>query len=228
MKQTRPSTPPTPTRAKATARSSVTRAAADPSAQVATRSASVAGLALDTPWTLIVYRVPTDSSRARVAVWRDLKRVGGLYLQQCVCVLPKTPAIESSIADVRERIAGFGGTSQVFDISMDDPQRERLVADIRVLAERDYAEIIEECETRFVKEIEFERFRENYTFEEVEEIRHDLEKLHRWFRRATARDFFGAPGRAETQAWIERCSALLDAFEDDVYARTSGDDARET
>lgn len=179
----------------------------------------------DTPWVLIVYRVPTDSSRARVAVWRDLKRLGGLYLQQCVCVLPKTPQTDGEIAAIRQRVAEFGGTSNLFEIAVDAAQRTDLIGDFRALAERDYAEIIEECETKFVKEIEFERFRGNYTFEEVEEIRHDLDKIRRWFRRVVARDWFGGHGRAEAESWIERCAGLLDAFEEDVYTKTAEADA---
>jgi hypothetical protein len=180
----------------------------------------------DTPWSLIVYRVPTDSSRARVAVWRDLKRLGGLYLQQCVCVLPKTPRTDDELAAIRERVAEFGGTSNLFEISVDPQQRADLIADFQALAVRDYAEIIEECETKFVKEIEFERFRGNYTFEEVEEIRHDLEKIRRWFGRVVDRDWFGGPGRKEAETWIERCAALLDAFEEDVYTKTAEGDAQ--
>jgi hypothetical protein len=179
----------------------------------------------DTPWMLMVYRVPTESSRARVAVWRDLKRLGGLYLQQCVCVLPKTAQTDEEIDAIRQRVAGFGGTSNLFEISVDEAQRPDLIGDFRALAAREYAEIIEECETKFVKEIEFERFRSNYTFEEVEEIRHDLDKIRRWFGRVVARDWFGGAGRAETERWIERCAGLLDAFEEDVYTKTAEDDA---
>lgn len=201
------------------------------STRVASRAAedrSKSPLPDDTPWLLIVYRVPTDSSRARVAVWRDLKRLGGLYLQQCVCVLPRTTETAAEIAAIRERVDGYGGTSNLFEIDVDAGQRADLIGDFRELAARDYAEIVEECETKFVKEIEFERFRGNYTFEEVEEIRADLEKIRRWFRRVTARDWFGGPGRADAEAWIVRCAELLEAFEEDVYTRTAEDDARPT
>lgn len=185
----------------------------------------VARTPADAAWTLVVYRVPTNSSRARVAIWRDLKRLGGLYLQQCVCIVPQTTETAKSMTAIRERIEELGGTSNLFDVAMDGAQRDQLIADFRGLAERDYAEIVEECETKFVKEIEFERFRGNFTFEEVEEIRHDLEKIRRWFRRVSARDWFGAPGRAEAETWIERCAALLDGFEEEVFTHTSGDDA---
>ncbi len=215
------------TRSRDKAPTSGAPADASPSAGTSTAAGASTAVTVsaDPAWTLIVYRVPTDSSRARVAIWRDLKRLGGLYLQQCVCIVPHTTETAQSMTAIQEHIEELGGTSNVFDVAMNDPQRDQLIADFRGLAGRDYAEIVEECQTKFVKEIEFERFRSNFTFEEVEEIRHDLEKIRRWFRRASARDWFGAPGRAEAETWIERCAALLDAFEEDVFTDTSGDDA---
>lgn len=174
----------------------------------------------DPGWDLIIYRVPTDSSRARVAVWRDLKRLGGLYLQQCVCLFPARPELAPALTKVRDKIDALGGSSTLLRVPRaDDEQATRFVDGFRDLAARDYAEIIEECDTKFVKEIEFERFRENYTYEEAEEIRHDLEKIRRWYERVVARDWFDAPGRAEVEERIAACEQLLEAFEEDVYAR---------
>jgi len=92
-----------------------------------------------------------------------------------------------------------------------------------VLRNKEYAEIVEECETKFVKEIEFEHFRENYSFEEAEEISQDLEKIRRWFAKIVDRDWFHAEGRADVVSWIDRCAALLADFEEVVYRR-QGDD----
>ena len=49
------------------------------------------GAMAEREWVLLVYRVPTEPASRRVAVWRDLKRIGALYLQQCVCILPDAP-----------------------------------------------------------------------------------------------------------------------------------------
>src|SRR5262249_32327949 len=88
-----------------------------------------------------------------------------------------------------------------------------------------YAEIVEECETKFVKEIEFEHFRQNYTFAEADEIEQDLDKIRRWHARVQERDWFTAPGRADVEAWIARCDKLLEGFYAEVYARVAGDSA---
>lgn len=169
-------------------------------------------------WVLLTYKVPTQSSRARVAVWRDLKRLGALYLQQAVCVLPALPELLVALDLVRKRIDDLDGTSfsaRLTDLS--DRDRSQLVDGVLGNSARDYAEIIEECETKFFREIEFERFRKNFTFEETEEIAQDLEKLRRWLAKIVARDWIGAPGRAEAEAKVAQCAVMLEEFEAEVF-----------
>lgn len=179
-------------------------------------------------WILLVYRVPTEPASRRVTIWRDLKRLGALYLQQCVCILPRRDDLAVEVDRITAKLTGMGGEFTRFDLprlpAADDA---KFVASIRALRDKEYAEIVEECATRFVKEIEFERFRENFTFEEAEEIGQDLEKIRRWFKRIEERDWFQADGRLAVAAWIERCQTMLDEFEQDVY-RLAGDDSMMT
>lgn len=176
-------------------------------------------------WLVLVYRVPPEPSSSRVGIWRDLKRLGALYLQQCVCVVPDRPELRTAIAGVRERVERAGGSSNLFPVSQLPPEEaESLINGFRSLTAEQYAEIIEECETKFVKEIEFEHFRQNYTFAEGEEIEQDLEKIRRWYARVRERDWFDAPGRDGVEAWLERCTGLLDDFFATVHARVAGHD----
>jgi DNA-binding transcriptional regulator PaaX len=175
----------------------------------------------DGPWLMLIYRVPTDSSKARVAVWRELKRLGGLYVQQAVCVLPDQADLRDSLGKVRNRIDELGGSHIFLTLTdVDDDVRTQFVDGFRGQSAKEYAEIIEECETKFVKEIEFERFRSNYTFEEAEEIRQDLEKLRRWLAKVIARDWMSADGRQLAEQKVAECEQLLELFEADVYERT--------
>jgi hypothetical protein len=176
-------------------------------------------------WLLLVYKVPSEPSRVRVGVWRELKRLGALYLQQAVAIFPDQPAVHDGLAQVRARITEVGGTYHFFELAQVATDHEaNLVRGFRDLAGKEYAEIVEECETKFLKEIEFERFRGNFTFEEAEEIRQDLEKIRRWFDRVVGRDWFAAEGRAEVERWLERCETELELFEGDVYEKTGGAD----
>jgi hypothetical protein len=173
-------------------------------------------------WRVLIYRVPTEPASKRVAVWRDLRRLGALYLQQCACIFPEIAGVTEAVNQVAAKIPALGGETFLLDVPKLQPADEaRIIAAFRDQRTSEYAEIIEECETKFVKEIEFEHFRQNYTFEEAEEIEQDLEKIRRWFGQVKERDWFNADRRDEVEAWLERCRELLAGFEEEVYRHNS-------
>jgi ChrB-like protein len=175
-------------------------------------------------WRVLIYRVPTEPASKRVAVWRDLKRLGALYLQQCACIFPDIPGVSDEVNQVAAKIPALGGETFLLEVPKLQPEDEaRIIEAFRAQRASEYAEIIEECETKFVKEIEFERFRQNYTFEEAEEIEQDLDKIRRWFDRVRERDWFKADRRDEVETWLARCQGLLARFEEEVYRRNGSD-----
>src|SRR3979490_1868720 len=132
-------------------------------------------------WRVLIYRVPTEPASKRVAVWRDLKRLGALYLQQCACIFPDIPGVTDEANEVAAKSPAVGGETFLLEVPPRQPEDEaRIIQSYRTQRANEYAEIIEECETKFVKEIELEHFRQNYTFEEAAEIEQDLEKIRRW------------------------------------------------
>jgi hypothetical protein len=172
----------------------------------------------DSGWSLLIYRLPTQPSRVRVAVWRELRRLGALPLQQGVVALPAVEYLSGRLAEIEQRIQTEGGISYRFALNdLDEAQAGRLRAEWNALREQEYAEIIEECETKFAKEIEFEIFRGNLTAGEAEEIEADLDKIRAWFARVGARDLFGATNRAEADRAIAHCGELLEDFVERVY-----------
>lgn len=175
---------------------------------------------------VLIYQVPSQPSAARVGVWRELKRLGALYLQQSVCIVPSTPALRTELERIAARIADLGGTYHLLPLRSLPPEEEAKIVDGFIAQSTlQYEEIIENCEVNFSKEIEFERFRQNFTYAEAEEIRHDLDKIRRWYDRVVERDWFGAPRRADALQWIEHCERLLEAFEEEVFARHVPDEA---
>jgi DNA-binding transcriptional regulator PaaX len=177
-------------------------------------------------WLLLTYRVPSEPSRNRVSVWRELKRLGALFLQNCVCIVPDLPDCRAGLDAAEEKIAAAGGTHFRLPVPrLDAEQTERLVAAFRALSATEYQEIVEECETKFLPEIAFERGRGNFIYEEAEEIREDYEKIQRWFDRVLARDWFHADGREAVRRHLADCEAQLEAFEEEVYRRAGTDPA---
>ena len=168
---------------------------------------------------LLIYQVPSQPSAARVSVWRELKRMGALYLQQSVCIFPTRPELKAPLHNVAQRVTALGGSYHLLPLrALPHEEEAKIVEGFLAQSNQQYDEIIEYCEVNFTKEIEFEHYRQNYTYAEAEEIRQDLDKIRHWFDRVVERDWCGASKREDTAAGIERCEKLLEEFELRVFA----------
>lgn len=173
---------------------------------------------LPTRFVVLAYRLPPRPTANRVYVWRMLRKVGAVYLQQSVCVFPQNQQVSRDLQPILRKIEESAGEYHVLPLRRLAPDEEgKLIAEFRQQTARHYAEIIENCEVDFVREIEFETARRNYTYEEAEEIRAEYEKITAWFDRVRRRDWFGAPNQQDARAWLERCGSLLEEFEARVY-----------
>lgn len=174
-------------------------------------------------WVLLIYRIPSDPSKNRVAVWREVKKLGAAYLQNGVCLLPAGPESESAFAQLAERITGQGGEAILFRaVAGGSGQEQALISEFHRLRNQEYAELCEQGE-HFLAEVERETQSGKFTFGEMEEIEEDLDKLTRWMEKVTARDRFGAPGRAEAEARLTQCREAYEEFARRVYAAESGE-----
>lgn len=176
---------------------------------------------------LLVYRMPIKPAAARVATWRQLKRLGAVYPQQSVCVFPDEPSIMRDLRPTLEKIEDSGGEYHLLPLrKLSEEEEAKIIALFVDQSAKQYQEVIENCEVNFTKEIEFETFRKNFTYEEAEEIRVEFEKIGNWFNRVQQRDWFNAPNREEAASWLKRCEAMLEEFEARVY-QLQGDDGGE-
>jgi hypothetical protein len=162
--------------------------------------------------------MPAKPTAGRVAVWRQLKKVGAIYLQQSVCVFPDNAEVRRDLAPILERIGAAAGEFHLLPLrKLDSEEEAKLIQQFQEQTSNHYEEIIENCEVNFTKEIDFEIFRKNFTYEEAEEIRTEFEKIAAWFDRVRRRDWFGAPNMAKAQDWVQRCEKLLEQFEARVF-----------
>lgn len=168
-------------------------------------------------WLLLIYRVPSDPSRNRVAIWRELKRLGALYLQQSVCILPREPHLEHALKTLAQRIEKWGGQSNLLPLgALDAQEEEKITRSFREARDKDYEEIIEQCNL-LLHELAQETERRNFSSAEVEENEENLERLKRWFSRVQARDWFDAARRGLAEQHIAGAEVALEEFAERVY-----------
>lgn len=170
-------------------------------------------------WLLLTYKVPAEPNRRRVALWRRLKGLGAVYLQNGVCLLPRTDDHLRALKMIENDIAEMGGESVLLEsVPLDRAQSEKVVAGFREDRNEQYQELLGKCDD-FDAEIAMETAAEHFTYAEIEENDEDLKKLKTWFAKIEALDFYGAPLAAEAKARIVRCEELLDTYAHQVFAR---------
>ena len=168
-------------------------------------------------WLLLIYRVKAESSGRRTYVWRQLRQLGAVYLQQAAAVVPDRPELRVELDRLGQRIRGAGGEASLLETSSPDGTWEdELVARFNAARDAEYDEILDSVE-RFEDEIRRETRKKRFRFAELEESETDWEKLQRWFARLRQRVFFGGPGRAGAEEALARGRTLLDDFTREVY-----------
>src|SRR5437868_14954217 len=80
-------------------------------------------------WRVLIYRVPTEPASKRVAVWRDLRRLGALYLQQCACIFPDIPALTDEVTAIAAKIPTLGGETFLLSVPRLQPEDEVRIVD---------------------------------------------------------------------------------------------------
>jgi len=175
-----------------------------------------AGSQQDNGWVLLVYRVPSEPTRLRAAVWRKLKSLGAIYLQNSAAALPASVAAERALRKLRREILDMSGTAVLLSCSVLAGEQGVLEA-FQAARDDEYAEIVDKCED-FLGQVQKEYVADHFTYAELEENEVDLVKLRNWLARVRERDVFGASGRAAAEQGIVTCEQALEEYAARVYA----------
>jgi hypothetical protein len=167
-------------------------------------------------WLLLIYRVPPEPTRLRSTVWRRIKSLGAIYLQNSVAALPASTANERSLRKLRREITDMSGTAMLMSCSVLAGEAE-VRASFQAARNDEYEEIVDKCED-FLRQVQKEYDENHFTYAELEENEVDLVKLKNWFAKIIERDVFGASGRAACERSLERCEQSLEAYAARVYA----------
>jgi hypothetical protein len=140
-------------------------------------------------WLILVYHLPREPSRHRVAVWRKLKALGALYLQDGVAALPEDAVTREQLEWLQLRIQEAGGEATLWEALPNTVAEGRgLIAAFRDAREEGYRTVIESAE-RIRRKAELGG--------DGASLFEDLARNEREFRAERRRDYFRSPLRAE-------------------------------
>jgi hypothetical protein len=167
-------------------------------------------------WLLLVYRIPSDPTRLRAAVWRRLKSLGAVYLQNSAAALPASDSAERALRRLRREILEMDGSAMLLTCSaLVDGQD--IVALFQTARDSEYEEILDKCRD-FHAGLEKEYVANHFTYGELEENEVELVKLRNWFAKVRARDVYAAPQRDAALQALDACETALETYATRVYA----------
>ena len=168
-------------------------------------------------WLLLTDKVPPEPASKRIAVWRRLKSMGAVYLQNGVCLLPRTDDHARRMKILENEIAEMGGDAVILEaIAFDRAQEEKVVARFRADRDDAYREFIDKCDD-FETDIAKETTAQHFTYNELEENDVELKKLQGWLEKIRKLDFYGGGLAAEAAERLKGCESLLDAYAQRVF-----------
>jgi hypothetical protein len=173
-------------------------------------------------WRVIIYRLPAEPSRHRVAIWRELRRLGAVPLQQGTWAVPEGEGFDSGFAQVIEAIKTAGAQPVVLAVTGQDADDANLEALFTEQREAEWAEFLSDC-AKYETELAGEVAKGKLTLAELDEEEQSLERLRRWYRAIRGKDLFGASSAPLAEQRLKECAEALDRFAEQVYrAREHG------
>jgi hypothetical protein len=176
-------------------------------------------------WVLLAYKLPPEAAAGRLALWRRVKDMGGIYLHTGVCLLPNTDDHVRRLKLLENQIAAMDGDAVILETAALDRAQERKVLG-RFQADRDevYRAFIDKCDV-FAARIATDTAAARFSYAVLEDYDVELSKLGGWLGKIHQLDFYG--GGAGTEAWerLRHCHELVDAFARSVFEAA---DQRET
>ena len=169
------------------------------------------------PWLLLTYKVPAEPAKKRIALWRRLKGMGAVYLQNGVCLLPKTDHHVRQLKMIENEISEMEGDSVILETAALNPGQEaKVLARFKDDRDEQYREFIDKCHD-FKGEVAKEVSADHFTYAELEENDVDLKKLQNWLAKIKRLDFYGANLAGDAQDLLAECETVLEAYAQRVF-----------
>jgi hypothetical protein len=134
-------------------------------------------------WLLLTYTLPAEPSALRVKIWRKLKRMGALLLQDALWVLPARAATREQYQWLAAEIAEMGGQALYWEAQLVmGMTEEALIGQLQKPVNKGYQDLLQQIESQT----------------------DDLESIARQYQQLLAKDYFRSElGQRVRQAILE-------------------------
>ena len=171
---------------------------------------------------MLLTRMPTEPARHRMALWRELRRSGGLLLGPSVWAVPDIPVAAELVGRVQKSVDAAGGTFLALSATGYGPaDAERLQRLYLQAREEEWSEFRTDC-GKYLTELEHEESIAKYTLAELEEEEQSLDRLRRWYRELRRRDLLGAAAMTAATTELKVCQERFEQYAEHVYAALNG------
>jgi DNA-binding transcriptional regulator PaaX len=145
-------------------------------------------------WLILIYRLPREPSRPRVAVWRKLKALGALYLQDGAVVLPDDAVTREQLEWLQLQIREAKGEATLWQAQPNTlGENKELVEAFNFSREEAYKALIAGAE----------RIQRKAELGGSKTLPQELGKLEHEFRMERRRDYFRSPLRKEAASALK-------------------------
>jgi hypothetical protein len=163
-------------------------------------------------WLVICYNAPSNPSKLKVRLWRDLKRIGAHYPQMSVCIVPDNRENRKSLNGIQRGIAKDLRLVMLQSKGVTEKDQQQLLQIFRIDRDRQYDEILEECQ-EFIDEIKLNIDNKKTFQEEVEEMEEVLDGLKRWLEKVKSIDWVDKPEASlRVENLLVKCQEAMDHF----------------
>src|SRR5919107_359222 len=97
-------------------------------------------------WIVILYDVPSEPSKLKVRVWRDFKKLGAIYPQMSLCILPNSDENIIKLDKISKLLLSEGKFVKITTSELEKVEHFKLLEMYRKERDKQYDEIVEECE----------------------------------------------------------------------------------
>ena len=147
-------------------------------------------------WVLLAYHLPREPSTPRITLWRKLRRLGAVQLQDGLVALPLDARTREQLEWLAEEVTDAGGQAAIWLAEPATAAQERALAQRMAAAvATDYQAVMQAAQAARVQP--------------PGPRRRTVGRLRRELRRIGLRDHFPPPERAQARAAVAELAATL-------------------